>query len=126
MEKIDHLNTSIDPFGDDWTPQMDRYFIDLMMKQMNGGNKIGHTFTEQSWAQMIEAFNVKFGLQCDKYILESRYICLMRQHDDICNLLKHGGFVWDEAQQMVMGADDAWEAYVKVCLCILRHDSPFL
>ncbi|KAK9207790.1 hypothetical protein WN944_000137 [Citrus x changshan-huyou] len=126
VEKIDHLNTSIDPFGDDWTPQMDRYFIDLMMKQMNGGNKIGHTFTEQSWAQMIEAFNVKFGLQCDKYILESRYICLMRLHDDICNLLKHGGFVWDEAQQMVMGADDAWEAYVKDYPDAISYKDKFL
>ncbi|KAK4854651.1 hypothetical protein QYF36_027196 [Acer negundo] len=113
LENNDHLATSIDPFETGWTPPVDRYFIDLMIEQINAGNKIDHTFSEQSWAHIVGAFNEKFGLQCDKYILESRYFSLMKQHNDICNLLKHGGFVWDDTQQMVMGSDDAWETYIK-------------
>ncbi|KAK3211208.1 hypothetical protein Dsin_015914 [Dipteronia sinensis] len=113
LDNNDQLATSIDPFETGWTPPMDRYFIDLLIEQINEGNKIDHTFNEQSWAHIVGAFNEKFGLQCDKYILESRYFCLMKQHNDICNLLKHGGFVWDDTQQMVMGSDDAWETYIK-------------
>ncbi|KAL5785946.1 hypothetical protein ACOSQ2_008338 [Xanthoceras sorbifolium] len=113
LENNDHFPTSIDPFETGWTPPMDRYFLDLMMEQIDEGNKINHTFNEQSWAHIIEAFNEKFGLQCDKYIIESRYFSLMKQHDDICNLLKHSGFVWDETQQMVMGSDDTWETHIK-------------
>ncbi|XP_031279759.1 uncharacterized protein LOC116138158 [Pistacia vera] len=113
FEKNDHLITSIDPFETGWTPLMERYFIDLMLEQLNEGNKINHTFNEQSWVHMVEAFNEKFGLQCDKYILENQYIYLMKQHEDICNLLQHSRFFWDEAQQMIISDDIVWEAYIK-------------
>lgn len=98
---------------------MEHYFIDLMLEQLNEGNKINNTFNEQSWVHMVEAFNEKFGLQCDKYILENQYICLMKQHEDICNLLQHSGFFWDEAQQMIISDDIVWETYIKVCHCII-------
>ncbi|KAJ0029852.1 hypothetical protein Pint_12524 [Pistacia integerrima] len=116
FEKNDHLITSIDPFETGWTPLMERYFIDLMLEQLNEGNKINHTFNEQAWVHMVEAFNEKFGLQCDKYILENQYIYLIKQHEDICNLLQHSGFFWDEAQQMIISDDIVWEAYIKVSL----------
>lgn len=97
----------------DWTHPMDRYFIDLILEQMHSGNKVDHTFEDQVWTQMISSFNEKFGPSYDKYVLENRFICLMNQYFDIRNLLNQQGFTWDDTQQIVAAADDAWEAYIK-------------
>lgn len=102
------------PLRMDRTPSMELYFIDLMIDQVQRGNKVTHTFTEQAWADMIESFNGKFGLQCSKNFLEDWYICLMKQYDDISSILNRSGFMWDESQQMVTAENNVWEDYVKV------------
>lgn len=99
---------------------MDQVFIDLLLEQVRERNKIDRVFNEQAWICMVESFNKKFGLQLDKNILESQYICLMKQYDDITNLLSHSGFVWDEAKQMVVASDDVWEVYIEVCSLHIR------
>lgn len=99
--------------GIDWTPSMELYFIDLMVDHVHRGNKVDHIFNEQAWADMVGSFNENFELKCNKNLLEDRYICFMKQHDDICNLLNHSGFTWDESQQMVTADNDVWEAYVQ-------------
>lgn len=112
-EKNDHLNSSINPPRIEWTLPMDRYLIDLMLQHTHRGSKISQTFTEQAWADMVVSFNEKFTVQSDIYILENRYICLMKEHDDINNLLSHVGFFWDESKQMVTAEEVVWEAYIK-------------
>ncbi|TQD75771.1 hypothetical protein C1H46_038668 [Malus baccata] len=112
-EKNDTPYIPVLPLPIDWTPTMDRYFIDLMIDQLHSGNKINHTFNEQAWAQMLESFNMKFGIQCDKHALEDQYACLVKQHDCISSILTHAGFMWDETQQMITAEDDIWEAYIK-------------
>lgn len=118
-EKNDHLNSSINPPRIEWTLPMDRYLIDLMLQHTHRGSKISQTFTEQAWADMVVSFNEKFTVQSDIYILENRYICLMKEHDDINNLLSHVGFFWDESKQMVTAEEVVWEAYIKVCIPLI-------
>lgn len=93
---------------------MELYFIDLMIDHVHRGNKVTHTFNEQAWDDMIESFNGKFGLHCNKNLLEDWYICLMKQHDDISSIIDHSGFMWDESQQMITAENNVWEDYVKV------------
>ncbi|XP_044472569.1 L10-interacting MYB domain-containing protein isoform X2 [Mangifera indica] len=126
FEKNDDLITSINPFETGWTPPMEQYFIDLLLEQWNEGNKINHSFNEQSWDHIVEAFNTKFGLHFDKYILENQCFCLMKQHEDICNLLQHSGFSWDETQQMVIGDDIVWETYIKEYPNAISYRNKFL
>lgn len=97
-----------------WTPTMERYFIDLMLEQMNKGNRIGHTFNKKAWTDMLSVFNTKFGSQYDKDVLKSRYTNMWKQFNDIKNLLSQSGFCWDETQQMVVADDYVWDAYIKV------------
>ncbi|XWS17876.1 hypothetical protein CRYUN_Cryun33cG0106200 [Craigia yunnanensis] len=94
-EKNDHFPGSIHHLGLEWTASMDRFFIDFLLEQVREGNKI-----DRAWVHMVESFNKKFGLQLDKNILENQYICLMKQYDDISDLLNHSGFVWDETKHM--------------------------
>ncbi|KAG2667698.1 hypothetical protein I3760_15G128000 [Carya illinoinensis] len=109
----DQSPANSDPLGINWTRQMDRYFIDLMLEQLHRGNKIYGTYNEQAWTWMIASFNQKFGLICDKDVLEDRYLSLMKEYTDVLNLLNHNGFAWDEIDQTVIADDDVWMAYIK-------------
>lgn len=114
-EKNDYLCSNISPCIE-WTQVMDHCLIVLMQEQVNRGNKIGETFTEQAWADMAESFNAKFGLQTDMFMLENRYILMMKERDDINNILNLDGFSWDEEKQTIVAEDECWEAYIKVRL----------
>ncbi|KAG7572100.1 Myb/SANT-like domain [Arabidopsis suecica] len=112
-EKNDYPCSNIGPPCIEWTRVMDRCLIELMLDQVNRGNKIGETFTEQAWADMAESFNAKFGLQTDMFMLENRYILMMKERDDINNILNLDGFTWDEEKQTIVAEDEYWEAYIK-------------
>ncbi|KAL7205170.1 hypothetical protein ACSBR2_018157 [Camellia fascicularis] len=96
-----------------WTPAMERYFIDLMLDHMHRGNRVGHTFNKQAWADMLSMFSAKFGTQHDKDILKNRYSTLWKQFNDVKNLLDQSGFSWDDTQQMVVAEDYVWDTYTK-------------
>ncbi|KAJ6924932.1 hypothetical protein NC652_018018 [Populus alba x Populus x berolinensis] len=112
IEEMPVLMT-VDPLTVDWQPEMNRYFVDLMIEQVHGGNKIDHTFNEQAWAHMVKIFNDKFGLTCDKYSLEKQYVSLMKDCNEISGLLSHRGFAWDGTRQKVTADDATWEDHVK-------------
>ncbi|XP_021619891.1 uncharacterized protein LOC110620451 isoform X3 [Manihot esculenta] len=97
-----------------WTPMMEQYFIDLMLDQMHRGNRMGHTFNKQAWADMLTMFNAKFGTKYDRDILKSHYTNLWKQYNDVKNLLEQNGFSWDDTQKMVIADDDVWDAFIKV------------
>jgi hypothetical protein len=102
------------PLRINWTRQMDRYFIDLMLEQLHRGNKIGRTYNMQAWTWMNASFSNKFGLLCDKDVLKDRYWSLRKEYMDVTDLLNHNGFAWDEIRQKVTADDFVWEAYIKV------------
>lgn len=116
-EMSSQIPTNTDRSRTYWTPTMERYFIDLMLEQMNRGNRMGHTFNKQAWTDMLLVFNAKFGSQYDKDVLKSRYTNLWKQFNDVKNLLGQNGFSWDETREMVVADDYVWNAYLKVnCL----------
>lgn len=102
-----------------WTPLMERYFIDLLLEQLHKGNTVGHTFNKQAWTEMLTMFNANFGSQCDKDVLKSRYAILWKQFNDVNNLLCHIGFSWDADHQMVIADDFSWDAYIKVIAVLI-------
>ncbi|XP_061365263.1 uncharacterized protein LOC133308635 [Gastrolobium bilobum] len=97
----------------EWTESMECCFVDLMVEQVNRGNRIVNSFNEQAWTHMTEAFSTRLGLQCDKQFLVDQYFCLMKKYDDISNLLSHSGFAWDETLQTITADNDIWDAYIK-------------
>ncbi|KAK7293115.1 hypothetical protein RJT34_15976 [Clitoria ternatea] len=97
----------------EWTESMEYCFVDLMIEQVNRGNRIGNLFNEDAWTHMIKAFSARLGLQCDKQFLVDQYFCLMKSHDDISNILSHSEFSWDETIQMISAQSEVWDAYIK-------------
>ncbi|KAF8401398.1 hypothetical protein HHK36_012336 [Tetracentron sinense] len=105
--------TSSDRLRTNWTPSMDRYFIDLVLDQVHKGNMADNACRKQIWMHMITLFNAKFGSQYDKDVLRNRYKTLRRQYNDIKILLDQSGFSWDETRQMVIADDIVWDDYIK-------------
>jgi len=93
---------------------MERRFVDLMTEQVNNGNRIENLFNEEAWMRVAQAFNARWGLQSDKKVIMDQYLCLMKKHDDICNILSHNEFAWNETLQTIIAEDDVWDAYIKV------------
>ncbi|KAL4637123.1 hypothetical protein ACB092_03G058000 [Castanea dentata] len=102
-----------DPLRINWTREMDRYFIVLMLEQLHRGNKIGRTYNAQAWTWMNASFSKKFGFLCDKDVLEDRYWSLRKEYMNITDILNHNGFAWDGIRQTMTADDDVWEAYIK-------------
>ncbi|OMO82032.1 hypothetical protein COLO4_23291 [Corchorus olitorius] len=96
-----------------WHPPMDRFFIDLMLEQVQKGNQVDGVFRKQAWMEMIESFNAKFSFNYDMEILKNRYKTLRRQYNAIKNILQLDGFSWDSARQMVTADDSVWQEYIK-------------
>ncbi|KAF8036808.1 hypothetical protein BT93_C2506 [Corymbia citriodora subsp. variegata] len=96
-----------------WQPTMDRYFIDLMLEQVQKGNQVDGLFLKQAWMEMIASFNAKFGFSYEVEILKNRYKTLRRQFNVINNLLDTEGFSWDDSRQMVTADDYIWQDYIK-------------
>ncbi|KAL5560952.1 hypothetical protein UlMin_030699 [Ulmus minor] len=96
-----------------WQPPMDRYFIDLLLKQVQKGSMIDGVFRKLAWVEMIGLFNTKFGFNYDMDVLKNRYKTLRRQYNVLKNLLDLEGFAWDDKREMVTADDFVWQDYVK-------------
>lgn len=98
-----------------WTPEMDRYFVDLMLEQVHDGGRVDdHLFRQQAWEQMSSMFNAKFNFQFEKDILKNRHKTLRNLYRDVKNLLAQPGFSWDEKRNMVTADNHVWDEYLKV------------
>ncbi|KAF8376838.1 hypothetical protein HHK36_031504 [Tetracentron sinense] len=106
---------SSDRLRTNWTPDMDRYFIDLMLEQVGRGNRIDdHLFSKRAWKHMTALFNAKVGFQYEKDVLKNRHKTMRNLYKAIKKLLDQSGFSWDETRQMVTADNNVWDDYIKV------------
>lgn len=104
-----------------WTPEMDRFFIDLMLEQVKKGNKFDdHLFSKRAWKHMTSLFNSNFKFHYEKDVLKNRHKTLRSLYKAVKNLLDQTGFSWDETRQMVTAENHVWDEYIKVTL--FRHN----
>lgn len=98
-----------------WTPEMDRYFVDLLLEQVGGGRKFDdQLFSKRAWKHMFSMFNAKFKFQYEKDVLKNRYKTLRNLYRGVRNILSQPGFSWDEKRNMVTADNNVWDEYLKV------------
>ncbi|KAL3818312.1 hypothetical protein ACJIZ3_004217 [Penstemon smallii] len=96
-----------------WTTAMDQHFVSIMLEQVQMGFRDRSSFTKDSWLEMANSMNKKFGLQLDKDILKCRFKKFKQKYNIMKVLLQHDGFNWDETRDMITAADDVWDSYLK-------------
>ncbi|KAK7284613.1 hypothetical protein RJT34_19362 [Clitoria ternatea] len=98
-----------------WTPEMDRYFIDLMLEQVSNNSQTeDHLFSKKAWKHMSSSFNAKFNFQYEKDVLKNRHKTLRNLYRGIKNLLTRPGFSWDENRNMVIADNHVWDEHLKI------------
>jgi hypothetical protein len=110
----DNSSISNDSLRANWTPSQDKHFIGLLLDQVQRGNKTGHIFSKQAWAEMIARFNTHFRFKYDTDVLKNRYKRFRKQYNEIKILVDQSGFKWDETRHMVTADDNVWAEFVKV------------
>nr|XP_043627368.1 uncharacterized protein LOC122598980 isoform X2 [Erigeron canadensis] len=85
----------------EWTLAMDQFFIELLLGQLEKGNKLDdyNSTTRAVWAEMLNLFNLKFGPHHTKRVLRHCYKKLFKCYIDIMGLLKRDDFSWDAKEQ---------------------------
>ncbi|XP_050204124.1 L10-interacting MYB domain-containing protein [Mercurialis annua] len=98
-----------------WTPEMDKYFIGLLLEQVSKGNKFDdHLFSKRAWKSMTLLFNSKFKFQYEKDVLKNRHKTLRNLYKAVKKLLDQNGFSWDENRLMITADNNVWDEYVKM------------
>ncbi|KAK4406972.1 hypothetical protein Sango_0278200 [Sesamum angolense] len=97
-----------------WTPEMDRYFIGLMLEQVGKENRRDdHLFSKRAWTHMTTMFKTEYNSTYEKDVLKNRHKMLRNLYRALKNLLKQKGFRWDESRQMVTADNRVWDDYVQ-------------
>lgn len=98
-----------------WTPEMDQYFIELMLEQVKRGNRFDdHLFSKRAWKLMSSSFTARFEFPYGKDVLKNRHKTLRNLFRSVNSMLKEDGFSWDERKQMVVADNSVWDVYLKV------------
>lgn len=98
-----------------WTPEMDRYFIDLMLEQVGKGVRTDdQLFSRRGWDYMTAMFNARFDSNYERDVLKNRHKMLRNLHKALNSILEQKGFSWDESGKMVIADNEDWDNYIKV------------
>jgi cell cycle checkpoint protein len=98
-----------------WTNGVTKVFLDMMVDQVQRGNRISNSFSKKAWKHMSAEFYRKTSLRWDLEQLKSKYAVLRRQYAIASSLLERSEFSLDESTGMISANDEAWAAYIKVC-----------
>ncbi|XP_057965236.1 L10-interacting MYB domain-containing protein-like [Malania oleifera] len=96
-----------------WTNDLTKILLDLMVDQVQKGNKQNKSFGKKAWRFMCDEFYEKTGLKWDKEQLKNRYAVLRRQYVTVKSLLDQNDFSWDESTGAIIAKDEAWDQYIR-------------
>ncbi|XP_030974227.1 L10-interacting MYB domain-containing protein-like isoform X1 [Quercus lobata] len=96
-----------------WTTSLTKILADLMINQVQKGNRQKNSFSKKAWRYISAEFYKKTGLKWDKEQLKNRYAVLRRQYITVKSLLDQSDFSWDEFTGTIIAKDEAWTEYIR-------------
>ncbi|XVE82461.1 hypothetical protein DITRI_Ditri16bG0006400 [Diplodiscus trichospermus] len=97
-----------------WTTFLTEILADLLVEQVQRGNRQNNSFNKKAWKSMCDYFYKKTGLKWDKEQLKNRFGVLRRQYVLVKSLLDRNEFSWNESTGNITGNDEAWADFIKV------------
>ncbi|XP_059623457.1 L10-interacting MYB domain-containing protein-like [Cornus florida] len=95
-----------------WTAPLTKILADLMVDQVQKGNRQRNSFGKKAWKFMCDEFYKKTGLKWDKDQLKNRFSVLRKQYGIMKSLLDQSDFKWDEATGAIIAKDEVWNRYI--------------
>jgi hypothetical protein len=107
-----------------WTSEMDNCLTDVLVEQVEKGNKVDNILKPAAFAAALKALNEKFGMHVTKGHIKNRLKTWRKQFGVLKELLAHRGFVWNKTQKMVVANDSVWNDYIRVMLLPVIQYAP--
>ncbi|XP_038723815.1 L10-interacting MYB domain-containing protein-like isoform X2 [Tripterygium wilfordii] len=96
-----------------WTAGITKIFADLMVDQVQKGNRLNSYFSKTAWTFMCDEFQRKTGLKWEKERLKNKYAVLRRQFVIVKSLLDQTDFSWDESTGNIIATDEVWAENIR-------------
>ena len=97
-----------------WTANSTKIFANLLVEQIQQGNRPNNVFNKKAWKHIQEEFNKQTGLKFDRQQLKNHLDVLRKRYNYVKVLLDQNEFSWDVSQCMVIAEDAVWKKYIEV------------
>ncbi|KAK4393877.1 hypothetical protein Sango_1858500 [Sesamum angolense] len=77
-----------------WTAPLTKTLADLMVDQIQKGNRSNKSFSKKGWKFICDNFRIQTGYWWDNDQLKSRYVALRKQYINVSLLVDHPDFKW--------------------------------
>jgi hypothetical protein len=99
-----------------WDHRSTENFVKACLDQLSKGERVGTSFTEKGWNNIVSRFHELTGRKYEKVQLKNRYDSLRKDWRAWYNLFgKETGLGWDPVNNTVQAPDDWWERKQMVC-----------
>ena len=106
-------NSSIDE-DNLWTPQLEKLFIDIMLKEINKGNMIDGQFSSDTWKKMLATSNELGKRSFTMTQFKGKFNRMRLLHHEFSTLINHTSFGWDAKTNIVHALEESWQNYCRV------------
>lgn len=109
-----------------WTANSTKIFANLLVEQIQQGNRPNNVFNKKAWKHIREEFDKQTGLKFDRQQLKNHLDVLRKRYNYVKVLLDKNEFSWDVSQCMVIAEDAVWKKYIEVDFLPVEGISLFL
>lgn len=96
-----------------WTTTLNKILVDLMVEQVQFGNRKKDSFKKKGWKFIVGEFHKRSGFKWGEEQLMAQYNALKKQHNLMKTLLGQTDFNWDELTGTIIAKDEDWERIIK-------------
>ncbi|KAM3740251.1 hypothetical protein ACB098_08G084400 [Castanea mollissima] len=111
--KRNGIKVDFEPDPATWTATEEKIFIQLMVKEVQKGNRSTTTFLRKGWKNIEQEFHERTSKRYNKTQFRNKFNQLRTRYHDFSKLLQEPGFSWDPVLNTVTAAEGVWESYIK-------------
>ena len=107
-----------------WTASIDKIFVDLIVKQIQLGNRPNNVFDKKTWGHIRDEFNTQSGLDFNTNQLRKHYDVLRIRYNNIKSAIDQKNFSIEDSCTIGF---DLWESlgvcffFFISCILLLVH-----